>query len=170
MPDAKVSITFKANQPQDPWIVFHGESVDEAAVMIKRATEIGMFPKVREVSEQFATGQVSTAQAVATIQQAMPGAQVVTQAPPDDPWAGTSASPPQQYQQPQQGYQQQPPPQYAQPQQQQAQPPQQLPPGFAPTCPHGTRNYVANGRYGPFWGCPAQRDDPSKCKAVSANK
>ena len=51
--------------------------------------------------------------------------------------------------------------------QQQAAPPRgpaATPPGLmAPTCPHGTKNYV-EGPYGPFWGCPARRDDPSKCR------
>jgi hypothetical protein len=115
LPDAKVSITFKAGQPQDPWIVFHGESVAESAAMIQQAAQIGMFPKVREVAQQFADGQVTTAQAVQTIQTAMPGAQVIT--PPEDPWANTPASPPQQYAPPggyaagaQPNYQQQTPP------------------------------------------------------------
>lgn len=158
MPDAKVSITFKANQGQDPWIVFHADSVAEAGNLVQEAYAAGMFGKVRQVSEAFASGQVTTTQAVATIQQAMPGAQVINQTPPEDPYAGTQASPPQQYQ-PQQGYQQS-----------QQQPAQQLPPGFAPQCPHGTRTYIPNGKYGPFWACPADRNDPGKCKAVSANR
>lgn len=42
--------------------------------------------------------------------------------------------------------------------------PAPTPPGLvAPTCPHGQKNYV-EGQYGPFWGCPARRDDPSKCR------
>lgn len=42
--------------------------------------------------------------------------------------------------------------------------PAPTPPGLvAPNCPHGVKNYV-EGQYGPFWGCPARRDDPSKCR------
>lgn len=38
------------------------------------------------------------------------------------------------------------------------------PPGaVAPNCPHGTKTYVV-GQYGPFWGCPGRREDPSRCK------
>ena len=44
-----------------------------------------------------------------------------------------------------------------------------VPPGLtAPTCPHGTKTYV-EGRYGPFWGCPAARDDQTKCKPEKIN-
>jgi len=40
----------------------------------------------------------------------------------------------------------------------------EVPPGLtAPKCPHGIKTYV-DGKYGPFWGCSANRDDPSKCK------
>jgi hypothetical protein len=56
----------------------------------------------------------------------------------------------------QQAYPQQPPPQRG---------PAPLPPGLiAPNCPHGTKRYV-EGQYGPFWGCPADRADPSHCAA-----
>jgi len=43
-----------------------------------------------------------------------------------------------------------------------------------PVCAHGPMRYVPagvsqNGRaYGAFWGCSAQRNDPSKCKSVKA--
>ncbi|MEV6638058.1 hypothetical protein AB0M54_45780 [Actinoplanes sp. NPDC051470] len=44
-------------------------------------------------------------------------------------------------------------------------PPDGFPPGLtAPECPHGTKRPLV-GQYGPFWGCPADRNDPSKCKA-----
>ncbi|MCG5459600.1 hypothetical protein PSH03_005382 [Micromonospora sp. PSH03] len=53
---------------------------------------------------------------------------------------------------------------YRQQPQQQRRQPATPPPGLtAPTCPHGTKNYV-EGQYGPFWGCPADRNDPGKCR------
>lgn len=41
--------------------------------------------------------------------------------------------------------------------------------GPVQSCQHGQKS-VIEGRYGPFWACPAQRDDPSKCKAQKAYK
>ena len=38
--------------------------------------------------------------------------------------------------------------------------------GEAPTCQHGTKSRI-EGQYGPFWACPAPRNEPTKCKAVS---
>jgi hypothetical protein len=32
-------------------------------------------------------------------------------------------------------------------------------------CQHGQKRLI-NGQYGPFWGCPAQREDPTRCKPV----
>jgi hypothetical protein len=32
-------------------------------------------------------------------------------------------------------------------------------------CNHGAMRYIPNGKYGPFWACPLNRDDPNKCKA-----
>jgi hypothetical protein len=40
------------------------------------------------------------------------------------------------------------------------------PPGVTPpNCQHGTKQYV-EGKFGPFWGCPAPRDAADKCKPV----
>lgn len=36
-------------------------------------------------------------------------------------------------------------------------------------CAHGPMKYIAQGKYGPFWACPADRDDPNRCKARNAN-
>lgn len=175
---AKLSITFTGTD-QPPWVVFHPDSVDEGGYMVQEARAKGLFAKVREIQAEYASGAVSTTQAVANVQAAMPGAQVVSS--DDGMWAGMNTQP--QYQGPpqqgpianmpgqfaangqaiQQGYQQQ---QY----QQQAPPQQQLPPGTTPTCAHGPREYVAQGKYGPFWACPQPKGAPDKCKAVNAGR
>jgi hypothetical protein len=56
-------------------------------------------------------------------------------------------------------------------QQQQQQPNNGQPPGPAPQCPHGTKNFVpagisktTNKPYGAFWGCPAPKSAPDKCR------
>jgi hypothetical protein len=47
--------------------------------------------------------------------------------------------------------------------------PQQFQPGGnAPNCAHGAMQYVAQGKYGPFWACPQPRGAYDKCKAVNA--
>jgi hypothetical protein len=47
-------------------------------------------------------------------------------------------------------------------------PGQYQPGGNAPNCAHGPMQYVAQGKYGPFWACPQPRGAYDKCKAVNA--
>jgi hypothetical protein len=105
---AKISVTIKAGSNSgDPWIVFHGDTVDEVGYMIQEVMAKNVTERVRQASHMFATGQTPDGMAVAAIQNAFPGAQVVS-APPADVWAGTDAT---------------------------AQPAQQLPPAASVPCP-----------------------------------
>lgn len=92
-----ISLTFKAGTGFDaPWVVIHGDNVDDAGRMLEEVRAKGVFNAVRLAAQEFQTGAVSEAQAIQTVQNAFPGAQVVTQpAPPTTP-------PGQPYQQPQQ--------------------------------------------------------------------
>lgn len=83
----KLSITFTGTD-QPPWVVFHPDSVDEGGYMVQEARAKGLFLKVREVQAEYAG--VSTEQALQTVRQTFPNAQVVQD---NDPWAGTGLPP-----------------------------------------------------------------------------
>lgn len=138
-------VTMKEHGGYDAtWYVVHGQSVAEVADILKAVEATGLAAIV--------AGAKASIGAVNNLAEVFPGI-----APVQHP-----ATTEQQYYQ---GGQQPQQPAY-QPQQQ-ARPAQQGPPPgvIAPRCMHGTKNFVANGAYGPFWGCPAPRNEPSKCKA-----
>ena len=86
---AKVSITLKAGGNQaDPWVVIHADSVDEASALLREMVDQNVFTGVKALSNRFA-GVDATGQAVETVKQRFPGAEV---AQDDDPWAGTAAT------------------------------------------------------------------------------
>lgn len=101
MSEAGISLTFKAHTGYDsPWVVIHGETVEDAGQKLAQVRAQGIFGHVRAASAEFAAAPVTTTeQAVANIQQAVPGSQVVQQQAP------APVQPQPQYQQPvQQAY------------------------------------------------------------------
>jgi hypothetical protein len=78
--NAKVVITFKAGKDyDDPWIVLHGQSVDEVGELLKEVRAKGVFAAVQAAALEFQDKQ--TGQAVRNVQAAMPGAEVIQQLP-----------------------------------------------------------------------------------------
>lgn len=130
MSEPGISVTLKAHGGHDsPWIVVHGANTAEVSAHLHQLREAGAFTAIKMIANEFTNAAVE-GQAVATVQQAFPGAQVISQPPPQ--------AAPAQYQPPAQ----QAPPAYAPPayappqaapQQQYAPPPQQ--PQYAPTPP-----------------------------------
>lgn len=81
MAEGKVVITLKAGREfSDPWVVFHGDSVDEAGQLLGEFRQRGLFGNVKAAAQEFAQAPTTAAQAVANVQAAIPGSQVVPQA------------------------------------------------------------------------------------------
>lgn len=140
-------ITLKGGAGYDaPWIVIHGETASEAGAILEQLRELEAFEVVQQAAAEFAAERVkSNAEAVANVQAAMPGSQVIGQQPNNWPQGSIGA---------QYGGQQLP---------------QQFQPGGNPPyCDHGQMTYVPNGKYGPFYACPLPQGTPGKCKARSA--
>lgn len=167
MTDEKLTITIKeSSEPDAVWYVVHAGSPAEAVDILGALTALGLPALVAQAKVTIrAVNTLGEAFTLAPVQHADVAQQQYQQQ------GGYQQQPPaQQHQQgypQQQGYQQAPQQGYqGQPQQQPQQAPPQNgpPPGMAaPQCPHGIKKYI-NGKYGPFWGCPAPMNAPDKCK------
>ena len=164
MSNSEIVVTIKGDGTyESPWVVVHGNTVAEVADQIGAMQASGFFTLVSDAATQAKAewvahkglGTTPVESPVAAAQQYVQPAQQAQQA--------YQPAPAQQYQPqaPQGGYQQQ-----------QGGAPEGPKPGgrlappqgtVVPACPHGQKDLV-NGKYGPFWGCPAQQGDPSKCK------
>lgn len=136
---AELVVTLKGDGAA-PWIVAHGESVTEVATMLDDLAESSAYSVIQDAAKAF-TGARNTDPmdaALGVVMQTFPGAQVVG---PGPQYVGGGQQLPQQF---------------------------QPGGGQAPMCMHGPMQYVANGKYGPFWACPLPRDTPGKCKARNA--
>lgn len=144
---SEVVITLKGDG-QAPWIVVHGETPEEAGEMVERLREQEALSVIQQANAEFAAERAvpTPAQAVANVQAAMPGAQVIGTEPTAWPQGSIGA---------QYGGTQQLPQQFQ-------------PGGQAQMCAHGPMNYVPNGQYGPFWACPLPKGTPGKCKSRNA--
>jgi hypothetical protein len=156
-----VSVTIKEHGGHDAtWVVFRGKNDAEVADLIGAATANGFYALVSEATTAFRNMTAANRSL---------GAQPANA--PQQPQQGAGYGQPQQggyapqngaqgYQQPQQGYAPQQPAQGGGGSNRLTPPPGVM----APACPHGTKTLL-NGRYGPFWACPAPQSDPGKCKA-----
>lgn len=155
-------LSFKPHPGYDaPLLVFKAGTVAELADKVAALEAVGMFALIANADTAFKAAWNLGKQLGATPMEH-----------PSTVAANQAQQPPWEANQPQQTQYAPPPAQY-QPTQptQPAAPPtgrQATPPGMvAPTCPHGTKTYVI-GQYGPFWGCPGQRNDPGRCKPQKA--
>jgi hypothetical protein len=151
--DGEVVITLKGDGGA-PWIVVHGSDAGAAGDQIEYLRQTEAFAAVQQANAEFAAARQlpDMAQAIANVQAAMPGSQVIgTEQNGGAPWAPGSIGA--MYGGNGGGQQL----------------PQQFQPGGQPQfCQHGAMTYVANGKFGPFWACPLPRDTPGKCKARNA--
>lgn len=129
--------------------MIHTESPNELLQILEEMREADVFSLYQEAAASFAASAPepppSMDQAIQNIQNAMPGS-TVAGSYPNNSVGG-----------------------YYQPQGQGQQLPQQFQPGGQPEfCAHGAMTYVANGKFGPFWGCPLPKGHPDKCKTRPA--
>jgi hypothetical protein len=162
-PFAAQVLTAEGPTPEDIVVSFRPYDSNSApTVTVRGKTWPEVADKLGVITEAAAGGALGNAHAAlkATYAAAVGLDATPTQSP---------AAAQQSYQQPngaQNGYQA-PQGGYQQPQQQ---PNSGRPPGPAPQCPHGEKNFVpagtnASGKaYGAFWGCPAPRNAPDKCR------
>lgn len=146
---SEVVLTLKGSG-EPPWLVIHTESPNELLQILDELREADVFSMYQEAAVSFAAAAPepppTMQQAVQTVQHVMPGSQVVGQY--DNGQIG--------------GY-------YGGGQGQGQQLPQQFQPGGQPEyCNHGQMTFVANGKFGPFWGCPLPKGHPDKCKTRPA--
>jgi hypothetical protein len=163
-----VVVSFKPTAGYDsPLIAVKGRDAAEVADKIGAIEATGLFAIIAGADQAFRAAYTLGAELGATPATHPQTAQ--TQYQQSGGYNGQQHQAPS-YQQPAQqppAYGGQQPAGYAAPQTYQGGPargPAPVPPGLAPpNCPHGTKRYV-EGPYGPFWGCPADRSDPSKCR------
>jgi hypothetical protein len=152
----RVTITLKAGTGFDaPWIVIHGDDVTEAGALLQELRSRGVFAAVRAAGIEFASAELGReAQAVNNVQRSMGGQVTGYQHEASQGSQESSYRPPYQDAGPETRY-----PQGGS---------QQLPQGYEQTCAHGPMTYIAQGKYGPFWACRLERNDPNRCKPRSA--
>lgn len=139
---SEVVVTLKGDR-QAPWVVIHGETPGEVAGMIQELNEGEIYGIIAEAAKELTENSLTMAQAVQNVQNAMPGSQVTGQYDNSNVggyYGGGGQNLPQQFQ----------------------------PGGQPEMCAHGAMTYIANGKYGPFWGCPLPKGHPDKCRTKPA--
>jgi hypothetical protein len=90
-----LTISFKLHTGYDsPMVAIFGDTVEEAGENLAKVRQLGIFGAVKAAAAEFVAAPTTTEQAVAVIQQTIPGSQVVQQQAP------APVQPQPQYQQP----------------------------------------------------------------------
>lgn len=140
---------------EEPWLTVEADSTAELADKLQAAETTGILALIGRVAGAFRAHSLVGSQLGATpVAPPQAAPQYAGQAPAQQYPQQAPTAPQGGYQAPAQGV---PNPNTAQP-----------PPGVvAPACHHGPKRWV-NGKYGPFWGCPAPKGAPDQCPIQKA--
>lgn len=94
MTDAKIVLTLKGGTGYDePWVVIHADTVDEASALLKEVNDKGVFSGMKAAASVFHAAPTAEGQAVSAVVGTFPGSTVTPPAAPAAPAPTSSVDP-----------------------------------------------------------------------------